>query len=100
MSNVIHRHGDSRICGATTVVTNQSTVYANGKLIAVNNDGNTHGAGGLIAATKSVYINGKMVANVGDQANPDNLCGVPFQSPLHCNPSATTGSSNVFVGDP
>jgi hypothetical protein len=50
--------------------------------------------------TKNVYINGKMVANIGDQANQDNLCGVPFQSSLHCNPYATTGSSDVFVGDP
>jgi len=27
--NPIHRHGDSRICGATTIVANQSTVFAN-----------------------------------------------------------------------
>jgi uncharacterized Zn-binding protein involved in type VI secretion len=100
MTNAIHRHGDSRICGATTTVIGQTTVYANNKLVAVNGDTNTHGAGGLIAATKNVYINGKMVANIGDQANQDNLCGVPFQSPLHCNPYATTGSSDVFVGDP
>jgi uncharacterized Zn-binding protein involved in type VI secretion len=28
--NPIHRQDDSRVCGATTVVTNQSTVYAGG----------------------------------------------------------------------
>jgi uncharacterized Zn-binding protein involved in type VI secretion len=100
MSNEIHRHGDSRICGATTIVSGQSTVFANGKLIAVNEDRNTHGEGKLIAVTKNVYINGKMVVNKGDQAQADNLCGVIGQSPDHCNPYATTGSSNVFVGDP
>jgi uncharacterized Zn-binding protein involved in type VI secretion len=28
--NPIHRHGDSRICGATTIVSGQSTVLAGG----------------------------------------------------------------------
>lgn len=27
--NPIHRHSDGRVCGATTVVSGQSTVYAN-----------------------------------------------------------------------
>lgn len=29
-NNPVHRHDDSRICGATTIVVNQSTVFANG----------------------------------------------------------------------
>lgn len=28
--NPVHRHRDNRICGATTVVANQSTVFVNG----------------------------------------------------------------------
>jgi|APGre2960657373_1045057.scaffolds.fasta_scaffold69924_2 uncharacterized Zn-binding protein involved in type VI secretion len=100
MTIAIHRQDDSRICGATTVVTGQTTVYANGKLVAVNGDKNTHGEGGLIAATKQVYIAGKMVVNLGDSAAQDNLCGVIGQPATHCDPYTTTGSSNVFVGNP
>ena len=29
----IHRHDDARACGATTVVSGNTTVYANSKLI-------------------------------------------------------------------
>ena len=45
----VHRDGDGRICGATTIVSGNSTVYANNKLVAVNGDPNSHGGGGLIA---------------------------------------------------
>ena len=34
----IHRHGDARVCGATTIVSGQSTVRANGELVSVDGD--------------------------------------------------------------
>lgn len=99
-ATAIHRQDDARSCGATTVVTGQSTVFANGKKVAVNGDENTHGNGDLIAVCDQVFIGGKKVVNVGDSATADNLCGVIGQPASHCTPSATTGSSNVFVGNP
>ncbi len=92
----IHRHGDSRACGATTVVTGQSTVYAGGKLVAVNGDNNTDGAGGLVAASNNVYIGGKRVVINGNGAAADSLC-VPLAG-AHCSPSANSGLSTVVVG--
>jgi hypothetical protein len=42
MSIPVHRDTDSRVCGATTVVENQSSVFANGLLIATFGDPNSH----------------------------------------------------------
>ena len=97
MGNAIHRNGDSRSCGATTVVAGQSTVYAGGELVSVDGDPNSHGGGNLIAATKNVYINGKMIVNVGDSASADNLC-FPVGG-NHCAPAASSGLGTVIVGD-
>jgi len=100
MGNAIHRQDDSRSCGATTVVSGQSIVYAGGKLVAVDGDKNSHGNGDLIAATKNVFINGKMVVNVvnvGDSASADDLC--PTAGGNHCAPSASSGLGTVIVGD-
>ena len=97
MGNPIHRQDDSRSCGATTVVSGQSTVYAGGKLVAVDKDKNSHGGGDLIAATKNVFINGKKVVNVGDSADPDDLC-IP-EGGDHCAPAASSGLGTVIVGD-
>jgi len=93
----VHRNGDSRACGATTVVTNQSTVYANGKLVAVQTDPNSHGAGGLNASINpgTVFIEGKEMVVNGSSAAADSLC--PILAGPHCGPSATSGSSNVFA---
>lgn len=94
----VHRNNDPRICGATTIVSGQSNVYANGELVAVDGDENTHGGGGLIAANARVYINGKLVVNhTPENSNPDDLCA-PL-GPPHCNPQTAAGSSNVIVGD-
>lgn len=93
----VHRQDDLRSCGATTIVIGQTNVFANGKLISVDFDPNTHGQGNLIARSKNVFINGKMIVNVGDTAIPDSLC--PIEGGNHCQPSAITGSENVFVGD-
>ena len=90
----VHRHSDSRVCGATTVVSNQSTVYANGLLIAVDTDPDSHGAGALIASAKNVYIEGLLVVLLGDNAQPDSLC--PLVGPPHCNPYTTSASPNVY----
>ena len=92
----IHRDTDSRACGATTTVSGQSTVWANNLLISVDGDPNSHGGGELSAACNNVFVENKMVVIKGNSAAADGLC-----APLggnHCNPSATSGSSNVFVG--
>lgn len=83
----VHRHGDNRSCGATTVVAGQSTVFVEGKLFSVNGDPNSHGSGALIASGTTVKVNGINVIIVGDNASPDSLA--------HTNPSATTGSGTV-----
>lgn len=96
MTIPIHRHSDLRVCGATTVVVKQSTVYANNLLIAVHDDPNTHGGGELISSASHVYVEGIRVVNhTADNAQPDALCPI---SP-HCNPQTAEGSPNVFVAD-
>jgi hypothetical protein len=94
----IHRHGDTRACGATTVVSGQGDVYSNGVLVSVNADPNSHGAGALSAACDAVYINSKLVVNHSpDSAAADSLC-IPVGG-AHCGPSTASGSPDVFVGD-
>ena len=82
MTIPVHRDTDPRVCGAITVVANQNTVYANGLLVAVDGDPNSHSAGGLIATCNNV---------------PDTLCFII--GPTHCAPATAGGSPNVFVGD-
>lgn len=96
MSIPIHRHGDKRACGATTIVTGQGTVYANSRLVSVNADPNDHGAGALNAKCKQVFVNSKMVVIVGNSADADNLC--PTDGGDHCAPASSSGSGNVNVG--
>lgn len=86
----IHRNNDKRICGATTIVTGQSTVYLNGELISVEGDPCSHGNGELKADTNTskIYINGKKVVYKGSNAYPDRLG--------HLNPSASSGSSEAY----
>jgi hypothetical protein len=93
----VHRNGDSRACGATTVVSGQSTVYVNNELVAVENDPNSHGAGGLNASVNpgTVFIEGKEMVVNGSTAGADSLC-VPLGG-SHCAPSATSGSPDVFA---
>ena len=95
MARYIHRQGDSRICGATTVA-QQSTVRANGRFISIDGDPNTHG-GGALKATETVgkvRINGIAVILNGDPAGPDRLCPIP----PHCGPNASSASPNVRAG--
>ena len=93
----VHRDSDSRACGASTTVTNQSTVFANGLLIAVQGDPNSHGGGELDASVNpgTVFIEGKELVVVGSSASPDSLCPDPGGS--HCSPTATGGSPDVFA---
>ncbi len=89
-----HRDGDLRVCGASTTVENQSTVFVNGKLWAVLNTTDSHGGGGLINTTgDTVFIEGKPVIVHGpDHAQPDSLC--PVGDP-HCDPATAQGSPDV-----
>jgi hypothetical protein len=67
----VHRHGDSRYCGATTIVEGQNSVYVNGELWAVDGDPCTHGNGDCraIYGASNVYINNKkVICAVGDTA--------------------------------
>jgi hypothetical protein len=89
----VHLHGDLRTCGATTVVTGQSTVRSNGRLWAVEGDLNTHGGGALIASS-SLMIEGKrVIVHRPDNAQPDALCPIPGGE--HCNPKTAQGSGDV-----
>ena len=94
MTIAVHRQDDARVCGATTVVVGQDSVFANGKLIAVNGDPNTHGAGNLIAGSNHVFINSiAVVNNTPDAAAGDNALHIPAVT------ITAAGSPNVFVGD-
>ena len=96
MTVPIHRDTDGRVCGATTTVTGQSTVFANNLLVSVDGDPNSHGAGNLSAGSNSVFAGNKAVVNNSpDSASPDALCPIP----PHCGPDTAGGSGNVFVGD-
>lgn len=91
-----HRDGDSRNCGAVTVVTQQSSVFVNGKLWAVRDSINSHGSGGLINSGTTVTINGlPVIVHAPDNAQPDDLC--PPLGGNHCNPQTSEGSDNVFA---
>ena len=72
------------------LIPTQSTVYANGKAIIVNNDPVAghglapHASPTMIAGSNNVYVLGKAVVNAGDSAT----CG-----------HTSSGSNNVYVGD-
>lgn len=91
----VHRDTDKRSCGAKTIAQNPN-VYANGLLVAVDGNENSHGGGNLKAANPNVHVGGKLVVIHGpNDASADNLCPLP---PSHCNPKTAAGSPNVFVG--
>ena len=90
----VHRHGDARVCGATTIVSGQGTVYANSLLVSVNGDVNSHGAGALVAGSDNVFAGGKAVVNnTPDLAVIDSLGHGPQLT------KTAAGSSDVNVGD-
>jgi hypothetical protein len=94
----VHRDGDGRVCGASTVVVRQSTVYANGKLWAVQGDPNSHGGGALSASGSGVFVESTpVIVHAPDSAAPDALC-IPIGG-LHCAPATASGSPDVFAYD-
>lgn len=96
MPYAAHRHGDQRVCGATTIVQGQTDVYVNNKLWAVEGDPNTHGNGQLIATGQTMFINNKkVICNTPDHASPDNLC--PLGGAQHCDPMTAQGSDDTFA---
>ena len=98
MTVPVHRDGDSRTCGATTSVSGNSTVFANGVLISVDDDPNSHGGGALSAGSNNVFCEGSAVVNNSpDGAAADDLC--PSLAGAHCSPATAGGSPDVFVGD-
>lgn len=68
------------------------------ELVAVKDDGNTHGGGNLIPANpRTVFVEGINVIEHDDPAAPDGLC----PAAPHCSPGTAEGSSTVFVyGNP
>ncbi len=99
MIKPIHRIGDLRTCGASTVPTGagaQRKVFINGQIVALNGDVNTHGGGVLQATTARMLVNGIPVVRMDDPSTPDALC--PTAGGAHCAPAAAQGSPNVFVG--
>lgn len=90
----VHRNGDSRACGASTIVSGQGFVFVDGQLWSVEGDPDSHGGGNLSPGQiAAIYIDGKRVIGVGDAAAPDALC-IPLGG-AHCAPSASGGDANV-----
>tara|TARA_B100000085_G_C18493273_1_gene492180 strand:- start:533 stop:838 length:306 start_codon:yes stop_codon:yes gene_type:complete len=96
MSKPVHRQGDSRICGASTV-TSIPNVRVNNRFISVEGDTNTHGGGSLKATLTvgKVRAGQRAVILTGDPASPDGLCPIP----PHCGPNASSASPNVRAGN-
>ena len=95
MTIPVHRDTDSRVCGASTTVAGNTTVFANNLLVSVDSDPNSHGGGSLSATSNAVFANNQLVVhNAPDSASPDALCPIP----PHCGPDTSQGSPNVFTG--
>ena len=90
----VHRNGDSRSCGASTVSGQGKNVFANGKLVSINGILNKQVV--AAASVNQVFIGGTMIVDKGDSASADSLCP---SGPSHCSPNATGGSPNVIVGN-
>ena len=95
----VHRHNDSRVCGATTNASAHSNVQVNNLPISVNADPNSHGGGNLAAQCRNVFVGGKLVVLNGNPAGSDSLCGrIGHSGHGHCGPNATSGSPDVYIG--
>ena len=92
---IAHRDGDSRACGASTIVAGQDFVTIDGKLWSVDGDQNSDGGGSLHHTQSYITIGGIFVILVGDNADPDGLCPIPGGP--HCDPFAASGDSLVNV---
>lgn len=97
-----HRNNDDRFCGAKTIVMNQSTVFVNGILWAVEGDKDTHCVMGTLSAvtgTKNIYVEGKLaICAVGDIAS-DDLAGCFVLHPAgSTNPSGHSPDVYMYGG--
>jgi uncharacterized Zn-binding protein involved in type VI secretion len=91
-----HRDGDSRSCGATTIVSGQNFVFVDSHLWSVDGDGNTDGGGALNTSHSWLTIAGKGIIVAGDGAAPDSLCPIPGGP--HCAPNAVGFDDLINVG--
>jgi uncharacterized Zn-binding protein involved in type VI secretion len=89
----VHRNNDSRSCGARTKA-QSSRVFVNNQPVSIEDDPNTHGGGALIASVSNVRVNNKKIIVLNDSAKPDAKC----PGPNHCNPKASSASSDVYAG--
>lgn len=97
-----HRNGDSRFCGASTIVVGQSTVFVNGILWAVEGDKDTHCFMGELSAVygaRNVYIEGKrVICAMGDIAS-DDMAGCFVLHPSgSTNPKGHSPDVQVYGG--
>lgn len=97
-----HRNGDSRACGASTIVTGQSTVFVNGILWAVVGDKDTHCFMGElipIYGALNVYAEGKLViCAMGDTASEDLQGCFVFHPPGATDPVGHSPNVGVYGG--
>lgn len=94
----VHLDQMLRFCGAETIVKQQSTVFMNNLLSAVEGDINTHGMLGQLVSTSpgTVFIEGKkMIVSMMDQAMPDKLSELVQH--VTNFPTPQKGSQNVFA---
>jgi hypothetical protein len=97
-----HRNGDSRFCGASTIVVGQSTVFVNGILWAVEGDKDSHCFEGDLQAVygaKNVYIENKLVICAMGDAAADDHAGCEVLHPSGAtNPRGHSGDVQVYGG--
>lgn len=94
----IHRDGDKRYCGGTTIVSGQSTVFVEGKLAAVEGDLSSHGGAKLkpVYGAKNIYINGKrVICAAGDEAEDKDNAKHPA---LLASPQQASGTVIIYGG--
>lgn len=97
-----HRHDDSRFCGATTIVTGQSTVRVEGKLWAVEGDKDTHCNEGELSAVYgpgNIRISGKkVICAVGDSASSDRAGCIVEHPAGSTDPSGHSDTVIIYGG--
>ena len=80
-SKPVHLRGQGRSCGATTTGPSASNVYVNGIPVSLIGDTCSHGSGALISTQSTVLPNNKLVIRNGDPASPDNWTLIPHPNP-------------------
>lgn len=92
-----HKDRDLRFCTAYTIVENQTTVFVNNKLWAVEGDPNSHGEGRLYAVygAKNIYVENQLIiCAVGDKGHDDEQ-GHPAPP---TDPSTASTNTIVYEG--